>query len=329
MATIQDFGRKIGGAAKDRAAATPTGEKPAPRPRQRRPARFNCYMSRQGGAFWFERAGDKAKRRLIEFATSEAVNEFSRRPDRQTLLEAAWEAAKARGNITEDSVRGTVNRPRSGYDHRGGEDVSAEDFALTFCPYGVEFGNWQTDRQSALNLAYDALQDLGVVVGISPTGLFLGERLGLAFGARGHGKASAHYEPERRVINLTKTAGAGCLAHEWFHAWDNDQSGGGPDAYGLTGWLGALWTTLKGLPLYVRSVLADAPRSKPYWATEREVCARAFEAWVRSRVDNDYLANIRTAEEFAAAGRDAAAYPYPRADEMPAVDAAFRRLFSV
>lgn len=42
--------------------------------------------------------------------------------------------------------------------------------------------------------------------------------LGLAFGSRGHGAASAHYEVANRVINLTKTKGYSSLAHEWFHA---------------------------------------------------------------------------------------------------------------
>jgi FtsZ-binding cell division protein ZapB len=38
--------------------------------------------------------------------------------------------------------------------------------------------------------------------------------------ARG-GKAAAHYEPGRRVINLTKLSGAGTLAHEYGHALDH------------------------------------------------------------------------------------------------------------
>lgn len=46
-------------------------------------------------------------------------------------------------------------------------------------------------------------------------------RLAIAFGARGKGKALAHYEPARVVINLTKMKGAGSLAHEWAHAFDD------------------------------------------------------------------------------------------------------------
>jgi hypothetical protein len=43
----------------------------------------------------------------------------------------------------------------------------------------------------------------------------------IAVGARGKGIAKAHYEPSKAVINLTRTFGAGPLAHEWFHAIDN------------------------------------------------------------------------------------------------------------
>lgn len=46
-------------------------------------------------------------------------------------------------------------------------------------------------------------------------------KLAIAFGARGKGKALAHYEPARVVINLTKLKGAGSLAHEWGHAFDD------------------------------------------------------------------------------------------------------------
>ena len=46
-------------------------------------------------------------------------------------------------------------------------------------------------------------------------------RLSIAYGARGASKAAAHYEPERKVINLTKMKGAGSLGHEWAHALDH------------------------------------------------------------------------------------------------------------
>ena len=87
----------------------------------------------------------------------------------------------------------------------------------------VQFGNWvnNDERQDSLNEAFDALMDLSTTLGISGRALSLNGELGIAFGARGSGKYNAHYEPGQVVINLTKTKGAGSLAHEWWHALDN------------------------------------------------------------------------------------------------------------
>ena len=128
------------------------------------------------------------------------------------------------------------NRERKGRDWRDGKDVSADEFRTAFGFRGVEFGNWmkQEDRKVALNECYDALMDLADVCGESPKALSLNGKLAMAFGARGNGKFNAHYEPGKVVINLTKTNGAGSLAHEWFHALDNYFARmGGTDAGGF------------------------------------------------------------------------------------------------
>jgi hypothetical protein len=65
------------------------------------------------------------------------------------------------------------------------------------------------------------LVDLADVLGIKPEDISLGGQLGLAIGARGTGNALAHYEPELKVINLTRAGGVGSLAHEWGHALDH------------------------------------------------------------------------------------------------------------
>lgn len=115
------------------------------------------------------------------------------------------------------------NQSRAGEDYRNGENVTVEEFASTFGFRGVQFGNWtnQNDRQAALNNAFDAFMDLSMVLDVSPRALSLNGELGIAFGSRGTGSANAHYEPGEVVINLTKTRGAGSLAHEWWHALDN------------------------------------------------------------------------------------------------------------
>lgn len=114
---------------------------------------------------------------------------------------------------------------RTGPAHR--ESIAKEgDFQKTFNFRGGQFGNWQTnkDGQTSLNHAYDALHDLAGVTGIKREHLSFNGKLGMAFGARGTGgkdSAAAHYEPDTKIINLTKMNGAGSLAHEYWHALDN------------------------------------------------------------------------------------------------------------
>lgn len=114
---------------------------------------------------------------------------------------------------------------REGEDWRQGVDVTAEDLMDRFGFRAVEFGNWlpQDERQDVLNMTYDSFADLADVLELPPSAMSFDGDLAVAFGSRGSGGRSAalaHYEPERRVINLTRMKGAGCLAHEWTHAWD-------------------------------------------------------------------------------------------------------------
>lgn len=93
----------------------------------------------------------------------------------------------------------------------------------TFGFRGGEFGNWENDndRQTNLNMSYDALKDLAKALNISDKDISLGGQLAIAYGARGIKSAAAHYEPTANVINLTKMNGAGSLGHEWGHALDH------------------------------------------------------------------------------------------------------------
>lgn len=111
---------------------------------------------------------------------------------------------------------------REGPDYRKGKNINAEIWQRDFFFRGVQFGNWmsQKDRQFSMNYCYDALRDLAVILGIDDKDVAFGGELALAFGARGMSNSSAHFEPERAVINLTKMHGAGCTAHEWYHALD-------------------------------------------------------------------------------------------------------------
>jgi len=113
---------------------------------------------------------------------------------------------------------------RDGPDYRSDRNITAEDFIKDFGFRGVEFGNYvaSDERQKTVNLAYDALHDLARALNIPAKALSLNGRLGVGFGSRGHGGPfAAHYEPSKRVINMTKVSGAGSLAHEWGHALDH------------------------------------------------------------------------------------------------------------
>ncbi|MEX2964740.1 LPD1 domain-containing protein, partial [Microbulbifer sp. TYP-18] len=174
------------------------------------------------------RKGDKEYRPLKTFTGDKAgADALKFKRANIPVLNAEWEKVKARDNVGKRDVRLLEMAPRVGAEHRvGDEDVEPQAFMDTFGFRGVEFGNWVRqgadgrERQGLLNQAYDALMDLAAILDVPPLALSLNGGLGLAFGSRGKGSASAHFEPNTFVINLTKTKGAGTLAHEWFHALD-------------------------------------------------------------------------------------------------------------
>ncbi len=157
---------------------------------------------------------------------------------RGEIKNANWDKllVKDSKSINRNSIRKQVNEieyldnyVRDGAnatDYRQGKDISVEEFWHKFQLRAGEFGNYmsQKERQKILNYTYDAFMDLSKVLDISPEAIGLNGKLAIAFGARGTGgigAASAHYEPSKVVINLTKFKGAGSLAHEWLHALDN------------------------------------------------------------------------------------------------------------
>ncbi|EKY5035993.1 hypothetical protein QFW05_002024 [Escherichia coli] len=239
--------------------------------------------------------------------------------------------------ISREEQRNATNRDRTGPERRKG-DVSPKQFSDAFGFRGVQFGNYVEGprRQADLNRAYDSLHDLAEVLNVPTKALSLNGRLGLAFGARGKGKAAAHYEPGEVAINLTKGNGPGALAHEWFHSLDNyfgryDVSTDGKITSGgdfmtearrvkrvfkdgrfvdaeypvrqevYDAFKGVI-EAIKNSDMPRRSALLDEVRSKPYWSTDVEMAARAFERYVQDKarkagVENDYLVNIRKAPE--------------------------------
>lgn len=252
--------------------------------------------------------------------------------------------------------RRAENQPRVGDDHRGGARVTPEIFGETFGFRGVQFGNYveQSKRQDDLNRAYDSLMDLAGLLGVPPKALSLDGQLGLAFGARGRGgkgAPAAHFESGKVVINLTKESGAGSLAHEWFHAADNyfAKMGGGKGGFVTAGADNAklrpemaeafkkVMTAIRTTGMQKRSVELDERKSKPYWSVKQELAARAFEAYVVAKLQdqsasNDYLANIVSedfwkAQEALFGHENEETYPYPTEAEMAGLREAFDNFF--
>ena len=233
----------------------------------------------------------------------EVVKEFESRAEAEAWLKenaAALEEHRRKG--IEDMRRFTFfevsDRPREGKDRRGGKDVTPERFSEEFGFRGVQFGNWTNgrDRQAALNEAYDSFHDLAEVLGVSPRALSLNGELGLSFGARGSGNANAHYEPKEVVINLTKTRGAGSLAHEWWHALDNYmmRQKGNPLLYATShidansGHRGEVVKAFRALSEAVRrSAYGERSmrhRNPEYWGSDIEMTARLFGEWIVSEL---------------------------------------------
>ena len=259
------------------------------------------------------------------------------------VLDRWWDAWR---NVpAERRAKNAARTPWGGYG-----TAEPEEFTAQFGFRGVQFGNWVENgrRRKDLLETSEALSDLARVLGWPERALSLGGRLGLAFGARGQGgplRVRAHYEPLQRVVAISKPAGPGTLAHEWFHALDHHAMLTAIPARRAAGGHGyaseqqsaltagtALGDLIAALTAYGaafgngalagRSARLDLrrPRSKPYWSTVRELAARAFEAWVVDRlaqlgIRNDYLVNFVPAEEWTGETDLDQGYPYPYKDE--------------
>ena len=273
--------------------------------------------------------------------------------DRLVKLRVESEAKKPKKSNSRKQKKGKWIPPqlthlkREGKDHRHGHNVTGDDFMKCFGIRGGEFGNWTNDhdRQVNLNMAFDAFCDMADALNISRRdigliGLETGA-LAIAFGARGHSGALAHYEPEREVINLTKMKGAGSLAHEWGHALD-DYIGKMSEIHRF-GKLASMSLNDQKIPYCFRSVILALCRNEDhkitkyysdsstfggmfstsghgYWTSKEELFARAFACYVKDKLSgrNDYLvghADIGKAEH-----QGKTIYVYPVGEERKQFD---------
>jgi GGDEF domain-containing protein len=325
-------------------------------PESSKTVRFDIYSTRGDTADPYF-IGKKIGKRVVQlkrFASIKEAREY--KAAHQAELEAMLDQYK---DIP--SERKDTNSPRVGIDHRNGADVTPEQFSEAFGFKGVQFGNWVEGgkRQQDLNNAYDALMDLAGILDIPSKALSLNGELGLAFGARGSGgkgaggsAAAAHYESDTVVINLTKKAGAGSLAHEWWHSLDNYFSRMRQDKEGFVTekpyfrgegvrpeMVDAFKTVTQAVNktrLKQRSGMLER-KAKDYWTTGREMTARSFESYVIAKLQdqglsNDYLANIVSQDYWdaaAALGMELeGSYPYPEAAEVQVIREGFDHFFN-
>lgn len=216
-------------------------------------------------------------------------------------------------------------KTRKGPDYRHGDQVSFVDIRETFGIGTIRIGKWvdAEEKNLAANLIFDSLADLAYILALPPRAIGLRGNLNLAFGSGGRKGVQAHYSPNLRELALAKNAGAGALAHEFWHAFDHyiadkafdigDRSG--PQRrtiFASDCWLAS--TEHLPHPLndrllqifdstllsrdgddkhdYVsRSVKADRAMGSNYFSQPTEMMARAFEAVVEtcSGIDNSYL----------------------------------------
>ena len=260
---------------------------------------------------------------------------------------------------------GLFAKVREGKDWRNGRNAEPKDFIDTFGFRAVEFGETmpQKERWEHLNRTFDSFMDLCDVLNIKPENISLGGSLAISFGSRGRGgkhAPAAHYEPTKKVINLTRRNGAGCLAHEWFHAfdnqvlpvkigqWDFSENRGKfasndpdsiwdtahrvglnrPDDYEYFYKLNNLQTNYNGFIDASFNLDKYERRSPKYWSTCIEYSARAFEWYVIKKLSdknqiNEYLAQIPTAEP-----DRMKYYPYPHPVDYIEVESIFNGIFA-
>lgn len=231
---------------------------------------------------------------------------------------------------------------------KNSKDITGNDFLSVYHVRGGEFGVWMNDAdaQTSMNMAFDALGDFALVLGIKNETAAFDSRLSIAFGARGKGNALAHYEPLREVINLTKMKGAGSLGHELFHAVD-DICG---KKLGVSGFmtehrgnikvpqeLRDMVKILKGGEFYRNSIKMDRIMKKDsngYWASEAELFARAGACYLEDKlkekgITDPYLcghADSAVTNEINDEGDSVAIRAFPVGEERERINTAFDNL---
>lgn len=195
----------------------------------------------------------------------------------------------------------------------------------------IGFGNWvtQEDRFNYMSALTIALYDINKVCQFKNTNVGLNGVVSLSFGARGKGKALAHFEPGTFVINITRyhdgdatkenrfvyTGGAGSMAHEYGHALDyyaglfivpalGEASLSGGRSVDMTGEASTLKLRIEMNNL-LDTMIWDKKKNDvtpfykrlknsfttSYWFQRNELFARGFEKYVQIKLQKNGIVN--------------------------------------
>jgi hypothetical protein len=141
----------------------------------------------------------------------------------------SWSETKKRGETTKsDKIEVNTGVPLSYIKRKGGllvdnGDISEHTLTESLGFRAVQLGHAITDKELAQHIRHFicSITDLGEALDLDMQRTHdLGE-LAISFAARGKSKAMAHYEPLRKIINLTRSRGDGSVAHEWGHFFDH------------------------------------------------------------------------------------------------------------
>lgn len=223
---------------------------------------------------------------------------------------------------------------------------------------GIEMGRWVTpdERDRAAVNFYRALEDLMSVLQGPELLISLRGTLGLQYGKGGRPGVAAHYMPATRQLSLAKNAGAGSLAHEWFHAFDHYMGEKMFQHVSTSHFASACWLNSAQLQLsrnrqphplslllaecfkvimlneqgdepsdmFQISRLTDQKLKVIYYAKPEEMAARAFEAFVEdTKPTSTFLVKGSRHSEEAKIGL------YPQGEQRLRINQAFQNYFSL
>ncbi len=239
----------------------------------------------------------------------------------------------AAGNFMGRRVLKRNQYRREGPDYRCGEQVSFHDIKEVFGLNHIRLRSWveEEEKHKAANLIFDAFADLAFMLQLPPKAMGLRQTLNLAFGTGGQMGVQAHYMPAQRELALAKNAGAGALAHEFWHAFDHYIATKAFEipstgiAFASHCWLAEHTPVVHPLNdrlmqlfacvllsgdgqdshEYVRRAVAlDRQQGRQYFSKPTEMMARAFEACIESHPEicNPYLVNETLDSPLAKAG---------------------------